>query len=50
MGTALKLKPPVIKTTVRRFEVKLTSAAALSDIKLWSELPQRYSLLGNVFE
>jgi len=42
----LELKSPVIKKGIRgKFEVKLTSAAALSDVKSWSELPQKYPLL-----
>ncbi|NOQ80336.1 MAG: DUF2357 domain-containing protein [Gammaproteobacteria bacterium] len=45
LGAALKLKSPLIKTSVRRFEVKLTSAAALSDVENWSDLPQRYQFL-----
>lgn len=45
LGAALKLNSPVIKTSVRRFEVKLTSATALSEVKKWSDLPQRYQLL-----
>ncbi|MFK5893101.1 MAG: DUF2357 domain-containing protein [Pseudomonadota bacterium] len=45
LGAALRLKSPVIKTATRRFEVKLTSAAALSDIKNWSDLPLRYQIL-----
>jgi uncharacterized protein len=44
LGTALKLKSPVIKTDIRHFEVKLTSASALSDVKTWSDLPQRYQI------
>lgn len=46
LGAALKLKSSVIKNGVRgRFEVKLTSAAALSEVKNWSDLPQRYQFL-----
>ncbi len=47
LGTALKLKSPVIKALARRFEVKLTSVKALTDINQWSELPQRYQMLDN---
>lgn len=46
LGEGFKLTTPVIKTSVRKFEVKLTSAAALSEVTNWSELPQRYSMLG----
>ena len=48
LGSALKLNPPVIKKSVRRFEVKLSSAAALSEVKKWSDLPQRYQILNDV--
>jgi len=45
LGTALQLTLPVVKKGMRGFEVKLTSADALSDINSWKDLPQRYQML-----
>jgi len=47
LGQALKLNSPVKKTFSRRFEVKLTSAAAFSERKNWEKLPLRYQILSN---
>lgn len=45
LGAALGLKSPIIKASARRFEVKLTSAKALSEVNNWPDLPQRYRIL-----
>lgn len=45
LGASLKLNSPVIKTNVRKFEVKLVSELILSEEKDWSKLPQLYQML-----
>lgn len=48
LGKALQLNIPVEKSFSRRFEVKLTSAAAFSETTNWTDLPVRYPMLNTI--
>ncbi len=45
LGEAFTLQHPVKKSFSRQFKVKITGAAALSEVDSWDELPIRYQML-----